>query len=302
MKADHATIRLWSIRVLTLSFLTLLAACRYAKECVHSEGGNYGESTVDASRNFNFDNTVDYVIAGDANMAARGFSFPLCHGGFQPLLQIKDKSDFIRLFPAMCDKGVREELKRMKEEDGWGVRNWRGEMFGNGAFWRDNPEWEGADKRIHTVLITGEEFDKFYQKVYAKDKMNLAPRYRTDMAWVYAYFAAEDDSVYGRVDALGKDERKVRASIADRYRIMIFRRGQKPDEKPSEMYFCKPSPEEGVHGVVSEDGRVKFEVVHLGHEGSPWGWLEYTKDKTRGDKGYVRLKADTPWLEKYKAD
>lgn len=34
---------------------------------------------------------------------------------------------------------------------------------------------EGADKRIYAVHITGEEFDKFYQKVYAKDKMNLAP-------------------------------------------------------------------------------------------------------------------------------
>lgn len=244
------------------------------------------------------DNAVDYVIAGDANSAARGFKFPLDHGGFQPLMQIKNKSDFIRLFPVMFDKGVREELKRMKKEEGWGFRNWRGEMFGNGAFWRDNPEWRGADKRIHTVLITGEEFDKYYQKVYAKDKMNLAPEYRDGMAWVYAYFAAEDDSFYGRVDALGRDERKKRGTVADRYRIMIFRRGQKPNGKPSEMYFCKHSSD----GIVSEDGCVKFEVVDIGNDESPWGWLEYTKDKSRGQEGFIRLKADTPWLEKYKID
>ena len=285
MKINNATLGTWSIRLLSAALLTTLVACRYQ------------DKAVDAS--VNIDNTVDYVIAGNANLAAHGFAFPLQHSNFEPLVQIKNRSDFIRLFPVMFDKGVREELKRMKEADGWGFRNWRGEMFGNGAFWRDNPEWEGADKRIHTVLITGDEFDKYYQKVYAKDKMNLAPQFRTGMAWVYAYFAAEDDSFYGRIDALGRDERKVRGPIADRYRIMIFRRGQKPSEKPSEMYFCKHSPNDG---IVSEDGRVKFDVVDIGPEESPWGWLEYTNDKTRGDKGYVQLKADTPWLEKYKAD
>lgn len=278
----------------------LFAACRYFADNVHVKNAN--RNVTSGSSSFNIDNTVDYVIAGDANSAARGFEFPLRHPGFQPLLQIKNKSDFIRLFPVMFDKGVREELKRMKKEEGWGFRNWRGEMFGNGAFWRDNPEWEGADKRIHTVLITGEEFDKYYQKVYAKDKMNLAPEYRDGMAWVYAYFAAEDNSFYGRVDALGRDERKVRGSVADRYRIMIFRRGQKPNGKPSEMYFCKHSSEFRVDGVVSEDGCVKFEIAHFGQEGIPWGWLEYAKDKSRGQEGRIRLKADTPWLEKYKID
>ena len=274
----------------------LLAACRYSDDNVHAKNAN--RDATSECLGFNIDNTVDYVIAGDAKLAAHGFLFPLRHPGFQPLMQIKNSSDFIRLFPVMFDKGVREELKRMKETEGWGFRNWRGEMFGNGAFWRDNPEWKNADKRIHTVLITGEEFDKYYQKVYAKDKINLAPEYRDGMAWVYAYFAAEDDSFYGRVDALGRDERKVRGSVADRYRIMIFRRGQKPNGKPSEMYFCKHSSEFRVDGVVSEDGRVKFEIVHFGQEGIPWGWLEYTKDKSRGKEGLVRLKADTPWLEK----
>ena len=253
-------------------------------------------AVVAGCRYFDVEETVDYVIAGDARMAAKGFKFPLCHSGFQPLMQIRDEADFIRLFPVMFDRGVREELKRMKEKDGWGFRNWRGEMFGNGAFWRDNPEWEGADKKIHTVLITGAEFDKYYQDVYAKDAANLAPEYRSGMAWVYAYFSAEDDSFYGRVDALGKDERKVRGPVADRYRIMIFRKGQKPNGKPCEMYFCKDVPDEG---IVSDDGRVKFEVVHIGHEDSPWGWLEYSKDKSRGDGGCVRLKADVPWLEKF---
>ena len=278
----------------------LLAACRYSADNVH--GRNVSQNATSECPDFVIDNAVDYVIAGDANSAARGFKFPLNHNGFQPLMQIKNKSDFIRLFPVMFDKGVREELKRMKEEEGWGFRNWSGEMFGNGAFWRDDPEWEGADKRIHSVLITGEEFVKYYQKVYAKDKMNLAPEYRDGMAWVYAYFAAEDDSFYGRVDALGRDERKVRGSVADRYRIMIFRRGQKPNGKPSEMYFCKDSSEDGGCGVVSEDGRVRFEVVNIGSAESPWGCLKYTKDKSRGHEGLIRLKADTPWLEKYKVD
>ena len=149
----------------------LFAACRYSADNVH--GRNVSQNATSECLGFDIDNTVDYVIAGDAKLAAHGFLFPLRHPGFQPLMQIKNSSDFIRLFPVMFDKGVREELKRMKETEGWGFRNWRGEMFGNGAFWRDNPEWGGADKRIHTVLITGEEFDKYYQKVYAKDKMNL---------------------------------------------------------------------------------------------------------------------------------
>lgn len=249
---------------------------------------------VAGCRYFDVEKTVDYVIAGDARMAARGFSYPVGHTGFQPLMQIRDESDFVRLFPVMFDNGVREELKQMKFKDGWGFRNWRGEMFGNGSFWRDNPEWS-EDRRIHTITITGGEFSKYYQKVYARDKMNLAPAYRDGLAWVYAYFAAEDDSFYGRVDALGRDERRTRGTVSDRYRIMIFRRGQRPSEIPSEMYFCKHTSE----GIVSEDGRIKFDVMHIGHEESPWGFLEYAKDRTRGDNGYVRLKADIPWLEKF---
>lgn len=246
-------------------------------------------------RYFDIEKTVDHVIAGEARMAARGFSYPVRHTGFQPLIQVRDESDFVRLFPVMFDKGVREELERMKFKNGWGFRNWQGEMFGNGSFWRDNPEWS-EDKRIHTINITGDEFAKYYQTVYAKDRMNLAPAYRDGLAWVYAYFAGEDDSFYGRVDALGRDERRTRGIVSDRYRIMIFRRGQRPNEIPSEIYFCKNTTE----GIVSEDGGVKFEVVHIGNEESPWGFLEYGKDKTRGDNGYVRLKADIPWLEKFR--
>ncbi len=251
-------------------------------------------SGVSGCRYYDVGKTVDYVIAGDARMAARGFSYPVRHTGFQPLMQIGDESDFVRLFPVLFDKGVRGELKQMKSKDGWGFRNWQGEMFGNGAFWRDNPEWS-EDRRIHSINITGEAFDKYYQEVYARDKMNLAPGYRDGLAWVYAYFAAEDDSFYGRVDALGQDERRTRGSVSDRYRIMIFRRGQKPSEIPSEVYFCKNTSE----GIASDDGLIRFEVVHIGHEESPWGWLEYTKDKSRGDGGCVRLKADVPWLEKF---
>lgn len=181
-----------------------------------------------------------------------------------------------------------------------GFRNWRGEMFGNGALWRDNPEWKNADKRIHTVLIIGDDFLKYYQRIYAKDKMNLAPEYRAGMAWVYAYFTAEDDSFYGRVDAIGRDERiKLGHNTAERFRVIIFKNGQKPSEKPSEIYLCKYDYEDG---ITSLDGRIKFEIVSIGTDERPWGWLEYTKDKTRGKNGYVRLKADTPWLEKYKID
>lgn len=290
----NATLRPWSIRLLAVILPLTLVACRDSGDNTQSEDANQDAVAIA----FNIDNTVDYVIAGDANSAALGFAFPLHHGGFHPLMKIQNKADFIRLFPILFDKGVREKLKQMQQEEGWGFRNWQGEMFGNGAFWRENPEWS-SDKRIHTVQITGEEFDKYYQEVYAKDKMNLAPQYRADMAWVYAYFAAEDDSFYGRVDALGRDERKVRGLVSDRYRIMIFRSGQKPNEEPSEMYFCKDSPEDG---IVSEDGLVKFKIEHYGDGESPWGWLEYTKDKARGNDGYVRLKADTPWLVKYKAD
>ena len=50
------------------------------------------------------------------------------------------------------------------------------------------------------------------------------------------------------------------------------------------MYFCKDVLDEG---IASDDGRVKFEVVHIVHEESLWGWLEYTKDKSRGDGGLV---------------
>lgn len=250
---------------------------------------------VSGCRYFDIDKTVDYVIAGEARMAAKGFLYPVRHTGFQPLMQIRDASDFVQLFPVMFDNRVREELKQKKLKDGWGFRNWQGEMYGDGCFWRDNPEWSD-DKRIHTINITGYKFSEYYQEVYARDVMNLAPAYRDGLAWVYAYFVAEDDSFYGRVDALGRDERKTRGTVSDRYRIMIFRKGQRPNEIPCEMYFCKDSSE----GIVSEDGRVMFKVIHIGNRGSPWGCLEYINDVTRGDNGYIRLKADVAWLEKFK--
>ena len=286
--------------IATVGLILSFTACRYSAGNGHIK--NVNPNAARECPDFNIDNTVDYVIAGDANAAARGFKFPLRHPGFQPLMQIKNKSDFVRLFPVMFDKGVRGELKRWMAKGGWSwsLPNWHGEMFGNGAFWRDNPEWKNADKRIHTVLIIGDDFLKYYQRIYAKDKMNLAPEYRAGMAWVYAYFTAEDDSFYGRVDAIGRDERiKLGHNTAERFRVIIFKKGQKPSEKPSEIYLCKYDYEDG---ITSLDGRIKFEIVSIGTDESPWGWLEYTKDKTRGKNGYVRLKADTPWLEKYKID
>lgn len=259
---------------------------------ISTAGCRYEQINNDFSHSDEVD-PVDYVIAGDASAAAEGFYFPLTHNGFEPLLQIGDKSDFIRLFPVMFDKGVREELKRMKAAGGWNFRNWQGESYVDGAFWRAD---YGVENKITTVNITGEAFRKYYQKLYAKDLMNLAQEYRDGLAWVEAYFAAEDDSFYGRVDALGADERKKQGRVADSYRIVIFRNEQKPSEKPSEMYICKRTSD----GIASEDGRVIFDIVYVGQEDSPWGWLTYAKDRTRGDNGYIRLKRDTPWLEKYK--
>lgn len=274
-----------NFRILAAMLLIPIAACRY------QQVNDQPQDDVDA---------VDYVIAGDANAAAKGFSFPLTHNGFEPLFDIRDKSDFIRLFPVMFDNGVREELKRMKSEGGWNFSNYLGESYGDGAFWRmDN----GADYKINIVNITGKAFDTYYKKLYAKDAMNLAPEYRNGLAWVYAYFEAEDNSFYGRVDALGTDERRVRGRSADRWRVMIWGKNQKPNEKPCEIYFCKgPYGGGSLSGdsIISDDGRVKFEYIHFGTEDSPWGWLEYTQDKSRGENGLIRLKKDTPWLEKYK--
>lgn len=269
------------LNALVVVLICPILACRYQQVNTQLQDANH---EVD---------TVDYVIAGDASAAAEGFYFPLNHNGFQPLLEIQDKADFIRLFPIMFDDGVRKVLKQKKAKEGWGFRNWQGEMFGDGEFWR--VDFDG-DNKITTVNITGEAFDKYYKNLYAKDVANLAPEYRDDLAWVYAYFVAEDDSFYGRVDALGPDERKKQGRSADSYRIMIFRKDQKPNEKPSEIYICKNSSS----GITSEDERVKFEIVYIGQEDSPWGWLEYTQDKTRGDNSLIRLKEDTPWLEKYK--
>lgn len=96
----------------------LFAACRYPANNGHIK--NVKQDATSECLGFDIDNTVDCVIAGDANAAARGFKFPLRHPGSQPLMQIKNKSDFIRLFPVMFDRGVREELMRMKKKDGWG--------------------------------------------------------------------------------------------------------------------------------------------------------------------------------------
>ena len=74
MKIDNATFGSWSIRLLSAALLTTLVACRYQ------------DKAVDAS--VNIDNTVDYVIAGNANLAAHGFAFPLQHSNFEPLVQI----------------------------------------------------------------------------------------------------------------------------------------------------------------------------------------------------------------------
>lgn len=284
MKITHTVL---SSRILVTLILMPISACHYKH--------------INAQIQDDVD-TVDYIIVGDANAAAEGFSYPLTHNGFNPLLRIRDKSDFIRLFPFMFDKGVRDELNRMKYNGGWNFSNYLGESFGDGAFWRID---DGSENKINIVNITGDEFSKHYQELYAKDAMNLAPEYRTGMAWVYAYFAAEDDSFYGRIDALGVDERKTRGRSADQWRIMIWHKEQRPSERPSEIYLCHGlcnggSLSEG--SIISDDEQVRFEATFIGQEDSPWGVLEYTRSKSHRGNRYIRLKIDTPWLEKYKAD
>lgn len=143
-----------SFRILATMLLLPIAACRYEE---------INQEYIDA---------VDFVIVGDAKAAAEGFSFPLTHNEFEPLLQIHDKADFVRLFPIMFDRGVREELQRMKAEGGWSFSNYMGEAYGDGAFWRID---RGDDFKINIVNITGKAFYEYYRKLYAQETMNLEP-------------------------------------------------------------------------------------------------------------------------------
>lgn len=230
---------------------------------------------------------VDAIIAGDARQAASGFEYPLRHNELNPLIAINNEEDFVRLFPVMFDEGVRKELKSVRDDRrGWDFSNWQGEMFDCGEFWRREKKEDGSNGKIYCVNIAGEALEKFYRKVYEDDMKCLKREYRKGMARAYAYFAAEDDLFYGRVDVIRSYTGKSSTQYEEKYRVLIFPKGASKSDNPSECYVCIDAD----RCIESEDGRIRFAIIDIGCDESPWAYLEYLKEGRE-----VRLKPSAPW-------
>lgn len=227
---------------------------------------------------------VDYIVKGDAQSALKGFAFPFKHNDLYPLVrEIKTHDEFVRLFPIMFDAETRKLLQsKQGKTGGWDFKNWQGEMFGDGELWRESLDWKDSRRLIFTVNVTSESLKKYYRELYEKDLATLAPRYRLNVCWVKEYFKAEDNSIFGRIDAWGKDEREEYGKRAKQYRIMIFKQGQKTSDRPTEIYYCK----EKDGSLASDDGKIEFSDCSYGPEDAPAMLLTYKNG--RDDKS-VRL-------------
>lgn len=175
------------------------------------------------------------------------------HNKLNPLIVINNEEDFVRLFSVMFDEGVREKLKSIRKEGkGWDFSNWQGEMFGNGEFGRCEQNEDGSKGKIFCVNIAGEELGKFYRTIYEDDIKCLKREYRKGMDRAYAYFKAEDDSLYGRVDVIRAYTGKSAKQYEEKYRVLIFPKCASPSDNPSECYVCIDAD----RCIESEDGRM----------------------------------------------
>lgn len=178
---------------------------------------------------------AELVIKGDAKQAARYCDYPLRVniGALAP--KIRNEAEFVKWFPILFDTKARELLAHArKESGGWNFHNWRGEMFGDGQLWRDFESKKGT-----TVNEISDSLFAWWKTQYQNDLATLAPEYRKGCVWSACYFRSTDGTCYGRVDSLGEPwtiEKGVGARVSDKFRILLFKRGEKTSGRPWRVF------------------------------------------------------------------
>lgn len=268
----------------TIALIAIVAGCRY--ECLSS-----GQDVV------------DYIIQGNARLAAKKCVYPL-RINLSPLIPaIQDEKDFVRRFPVVFDTQARRKLAELKKtEGGWNFQNWQGGMFGNGELWR---EYDG--KRLTVINLISPTLFDLWQKEFRKSLLSLAPKYRDSCAWDAYYFMSEDGAFFGRVDSLGQpwtrpDTKPLNGiepgvKVSDRFRIMLFKRGQRTTDEPYRVFYydAKDDPKyanKHAGEIVSTKGGFSFGYNTIGNDETPEMDLSY--DENTGKETFIRLKS-CPW-------
>ena len=265
-----------------IPFAAIVVGCRY--DCTSPDG-----------------DVVDYIIRGDARRAAKKCIYPL-RINLSPLISdISDEADFVRRFPIVFDKEARRKLAELKKERGWGFQNWQGGCFGNGELWR---EYDGD--RLSVVNLTSATLFDYWQKKFRRSLLTLAPKYRQGCVWDAYYFISEDDAYFGRVDSLGEPWTRPGVKplngiepgvkVSDRFRIMLFKRGQKTNDEPYRVFYydAKDDPKfAGRHAgeISSPKGGFSFGYNTVRNEEMPE--MDLTFDIKPGKELFLRLKKCT---------
>ena len=248
---------------------------------------------------------ADLIIRGKARRAAELCEYPL-RINITPSPDIQNKKDFIKWFPVVFDKEARRKLRELRDAGKW----WDGDSgrshaFGNGELWSDFFHDDSA-RKLYVVNLISPSLFKWWKGEFQKDLMTLAPQYLEDCVWPAFYFMSEDEEYFGRVDALGEknawtieDGVGVYAGtlVSERFRVMLFRRGQKTSEAPWMVfnYDAKDDPKYGnrhAGEIESEKEDFVFLKFTVGNDDTPEMLLEY--GMRTGKETALRLK-HTAW-------
>lgn len=267
--------------LLLIALATIVAGCRY--DCLTPEN-----------------DVVDYIIQGNAKLAAKHFSFPITLNPVQPVIRIESEQDLIKWFPVIFDKEARREIaerKRTTPNGGWDFQNWQGESFSGGLLWRGC--WS-EDRKVHCVnVFSASLFDK-WQAAYKKDLMTLAPKYRRGCTWAAYYFVSEDGTYFGRVDSMSdpwhRNDRGNCTKTGSKFRVMLFRRGQRTSDEPWKIFYydAKRKGEDErdwtfADGIHSENEDFKFDYYRIRNEEMAEMYLEFGGKS--GKETVLRLKS-----------
>jgi hypothetical protein len=243
---------------------------------------------------------VDYIIQGNAKLAAKHFSFPITMNRVFPIIRIESEQEFIKWFPVIFDKEARQEIaerKRSTNNGGWDFQNWQGESFSGGLLWRGC--WDD-DRKVHCInVFSASLFDK-WQAAYKKDLLTLAPKYRRGCTWAAYYFISEDGAYFGRVDSMShpwkRDDRGDCTKTGDKFRVMLFRRGQRTGDDPLKVfhYDAKRKGEDErdwtfADGIHSANEDFKFDYYRIRNEEMAEMYLEFGGKS--GKETVLRLKS-----------
>lgn len=269
-----------------LGFIAALVTGIIAAGCVGDGGANY--------------DVGDLIIRGKAQEAAELCNYPL-RINITPSPEIQNKEDFIKWFPVVFDKESREELRKLRDAgNGWSDYTWRGCSFGNGLLWCDYfPPISGIMQLFVLNLVSPSLF-KWWEMEFQKGLMTLSPEYREDCVWPAYYFMSEDEEYFGRVDALGEENAWTNdgsnysfSKISNRFRVMLFRRGQKTSDDPWMVfnYDAKDDPKFNkryASEIECEKEDFVFSKFTYGNDETPEMMLEY--GKRTGMEAAIRLK------------